>query len=191
MSALKIKKGSNSHSAYNLRPNFSDVIERHTLAVLVENEPGVLARVIGLFAGRGYNIESLTVAAVSEDASKSRITVVTTGTPMIIDQIRHQLDRLVPVFEVHDLTEEGPHVERDLALVKVISKSRSHERRESLRIAEIFGAEPVDTTTNSFVFQMTGSPAKVDAFIDLMRELGKVEIVRSGSVAIARGAKSI
>ncbi|MEC8174223.1 MAG: acetolactate synthase small subunit, partial [Pseudomonadota bacterium] len=103
----------------------------------------------------------------------------------------HQLDRLVPVFEVHDLTEEGPHVERDLALVKVISKSRSHERRESLRIAEIFSAEPVDTTANSFVFQMTGSPGKVDAFIDLMRELGKVEIVRSGSVAIARGAKSI
>ncbi|MED5359866.1 MAG: acetolactate synthase small subunit, partial [Pseudomonadota bacterium] len=100
-------------------------------------------------------------------------------------------DRLVPVFEVHDLTEEGPHVERDLALVKVISKSRSHERRESLRIAEIFSAEPVDTTTKSFVFQMTGSPGKVDAFIDLMRELGKVEIVRSGSVAIARGAKSI
>mgnify|MGYP002823366145 CR=1 FL=1 len=95
------------------------------------------------------------------------------------------------VREVHDLTEEGPHVERDLALVKVISKARSHERRESLRIAEIFSAEPVDTTTNSFVFQMTGSPSKVDAFIDLMRELGKVEIVRSGSVAIARGAKSI
>ena len=183
-------KNAQPGAAYNFI-DVGDQEERHTFAVVVANEPGVLARVIGLFAGRGYNIESLTVAAVSEDASKSRITVVTTGTPMIIDQIRHQLDRLVPVFKVHDLTEEGPYVERDLALVKVISKSRSHERRESLRIAEIFGAEPVDTTTNSFIFQMTGSPAKVDAFIDLMRELGKIEIVRSGSVAIARGANSI
>tara|TARA_B100000676_G_scaffold307696_2_gene366773 strand:+ start:1375 stop:1932 length:558 start_codon:yes stop_codon:yes gene_type:complete len=183
-------KNAQPGAAYNFI-DVGDQEERHTFAVVVANEPGVLARVIGLFAGRGYNIESLTVAAVSEDASKSRITVVTTGTPMIIDQIRHQLDRLVPVFKVHDLTEEGPYVERDLALVKVISKSRSHERRESLRIAEIFGAEPVDTTTNSFIFQMTGSPAKIDAFIDLMRELGKIEIVRSGSVAIARGANSI
>ena len=177
-------------AAYNFM-DIGDREERHTFAVLVANEPGVLARVIGLFSGRGYNIESLTVAAVSEDDSMSRITVVTTGTPMIIDQIRHQLDRLVPVYGVRDLTEEGPHVERDLALVKVISKSRSHERRESLRIAEVFGAEPVDTTTHSFVFQMTGSPGKVDAFIDLMRELGEVEIVRSGSVAMARGAQPI
>tara|TARA_Y100001933_G_scaffold258003_1_gene305290 strand:- start:434 stop:1003 length:570 start_codon:yes stop_codon:yes gene_type:complete len=177
-------------AAYNFM-DVGDREERHTFAVLVANEPGVLARVIGLFSGRGYNIESLTVAAVSEDDSMSRITVVTTGTPMIIDQIRHQLDRLVPVYGVHDLTEEGPHVERDLALVKVISKPRSHERRESLRIAEVFGAEPVDTTTHSFVFQMTGSPGKVDAFIDLMRELGEVEIVRSGSVAMARGAQPI
>ena len=183
-------KNTQPGAAYNFL-DMGDKEERHTFAVLVVNEPGVLARVIGLFAGRGYNIESLTVAAVSEDTSKSRITVVTTGTPMIIDQIRHQLDRLVPVYEVHDLTEDGPHVERDLALVKVISKSRSHERRESLRIAEIFGADAVDTTTNSFVFQMTGSPSKVNAFIDLMRELGQVEIVRSGSVAIARGTQTL
>ena len=183
-------KNTQPGAAYNFL-DMGDKEERHTFAVLVVNEPGVLARVIGLFAGRGYNIESLTVAAVSEDTSTSRITVVTTGTPMIIDQIRHQLDRLVPVYEVHDLTDEGPHVERDLALVKVISKSRSHERRESLRIAEIFGADAVDTTTNSFVFQMTGSPGKVNAFIDLMRELGQVEIVRSGSVAIARGTQTL
>ena len=183
-------KNTQPGAAYNFL-DMGDKEERHIFAVLVVNEPGVLARVIGLFAGRGYNIESLTVAAVSEDISKSRITVVTTGTPMIIDQIRHQLDRLVPVYEVHDLTEEGPHVERDLALVKVISKSRSHERRESLRIAEIFGADAVDTTTNSFVFQMTGSPGKVNAFIDLMRELGQVEVVRSGSVAIARGTQTL
>jgi acetolactate synthase-1/3 small subunit len=183
-------KNTQPGAAYTFE-DLGDDEERHTFAVLVANEPGVLARVIGLFAGRGYNIESLTVAAVSRDELRSRITIVTIGTPMIIDQIRHQLERLVPVIEVHDLTEEGPFVERDLALVKVISKSRSHERRESLRIAEIFEATVVDTTTNSFVFEMTGSPGKVHAFIDLMRELGKVEVTRSGCVAIARGPKAL
>ena len=177
-------------AAYNFI-DIGETEERHIFAVLVSNEPGVLARVIGLFSGRGYNIESLTVAPVSMDMSMSRITIVTTGTPMIIDQIGHQLDRLVPVFEVIDLTAQGPYVEQDLALVKVISKSRSHERRESLRIGEIFGAEAVDTTISSFVFQITGPPGKIDAFIDLMRELGEVEIVRSGSIAIARGANAL
>jgi acetolactate synthase-1/3 small subunit len=133
-------------SAYIIKAPDTNV-ERHTLAVIVSNEPGVLARVIGLFSGRGYNIESLTVAAVSEDNSISRITVVTTGTPMIIEQIKNQLDRLVPVSDVHDLTAEGPFVEREVALVKVVAKARSHERRESLRMAEIFGANVVDTTT--------------------------------------------
>ena len=166
-------------------------IEKRTIAVLVDNEPGVLARVIGLFSGRGYNIESLTVAAVNEDESVSRITVVTTGTPMIIEQIKNQLNRLVPVSDVHDLTEEGSFVERELALVKVVAKARSHERRESLRMAEIFGADVVDTTTDSFAFAMTGAPAKVRAFIDLMRALGKTEVVRSGVVAIARGARAL
>ena len=166
-------------------------VERHTLAVIVVNEPGVLARVIGLFSGRGYNIESLTVAAVNENESISRITIVTTGTPMIIEQIKNQLDRLVPVHDVHDLTEEGAFVERELAMVKVIAKSRSHERRESLRIAEIFGAKVADTTTDSFCFSMTGSPEKVKAFIDLMRALGKTEVVRSGVVAVARGSTAL
>ena len=122
MSALKIKKGSNSHSAYNLRPNFSDVIERHTLAVLVENEPGVLARVIGLFSGRGYNIDSLTVAEVDHTGHLSRITIVTSGTPQGIEQIKAQLGRIVPVHEVHDLTVEGPVVERELAHVDVVRR---------------------------------------------------------------------
>jgi acetolactate synthase-1/3 small subunit len=177
-------------SAYIIKAPDTNV-ERHTLAVIVSNEPGVLARVIGLFSGRGYNIESLTVAAVSEDNSISRITVVTTGTPMIIEQIKNQLDRLVPVSDVHDLTAEGPFVERELALVKVVAKARSHERRESLRMAEIFGADVVDTTTESFGFAMTGSPAKVQALIELMRALGKTEVVRSGVVAIARGPKAL
>ena len=164
-------------------------IERHTIAVLVDNEPGVLARVVGLFSGRGYNIESLTVSAVSEDGSMSRMTIVTTGTPMIIEQIKAQVDKLVPVHEVHDLTEEGAHLEREVALVKVVASGP--ERRESLRIADIFNARVADTTRDSFVFSLTGKPEKIDSFIDLMRSLGKTEIARSGVVGIARGAKAL
>ena len=160
-------------------------IERHTMAVLVDNEPGVLARVIGLFSGRGYNIESLTVSTVSEDKSKSRITIVTSGTPMIIEQITAQLNRLVPVSDVYDLTEEGPHIEREVALIKLLAKGP--ERRESLRIADIFRARVADTTVDSFVYMVTGTQEKIDAFTELMRALGAVEIARSGVVAIARG----
>jgi len=162
-------------------------IERHTIAVLVDNEPGVLARVIGLFSGRGYNIESLTVATVSEDRATSRITIVTTGTPMIIEQIKAQLDRLVPVHTVHDLTEEGPHIEREVALIKVVAEGPS--RRESLRIADIFRARVADTTVGSFVFVLTGTQDKIDAFTELMQALGQVEVARSGVVAVARGDK--
>jgi acetolactate synthase I/III small subunit len=166
-----------------------DPIERHTIAVLVDNEPGVLARVIGLFSGRGYNIESLTVAQVETEENLSRITVVTSGTPMVIEQIKAQLGRLVPVHKVHDLTAEGSHIERDLALIKVINGGE--KRVESLRIADIFRARVVDSTTKSFVFEMTGAADKIDAFVALMRELGKIEVVRSGVVAIARGAETI
>jgi acetolactate synthase-1/3 small subunit len=162
-------------------------IERHTIAVLVDNEPGVLARVIGLFSGRGYNIESLTVATVSEDQMVSRISIVTTGTPMIIEQIKAQLDRLVPVSAVRDLTEEGEHIEREVALIKVAAKGP--ERRESLRIADIFRARVADTTVDSFVFVVTGTQEKIDAFTELMRALGEVEVSRSGVVAIARGSE--
>lgn len=190
MAKKKKKTQAQPGSAYIIQPPDPNE-ERHTLAVLVTNEPGVLARVIGLFSGRGYNIESLTVAPVNEDESMSRITIVTSGTPMIIEQIKNQLNRLVPVHDVHDLTEEGPFVERELAMVKVIAKSRSHERRESLRIAEIFGAKVADTTTDSFAFAMTGSPEKVMAFVDLMRALGKTEVVLSGVVAIARGSEAL
>ena len=164
-------------------------IERHTIAVLVDNEPGVLARVVGLFSGRGYNIESLTVSAVSKDEAQSRITIATSGTPMIIEQIKAQLDRLVPVHQVHDLTEEGEHIEREIALIKVVAKGA--ERRESLRIADIFKASVADTTVESFVFSLTGTPEKLDAFVELMRALGKTEVVRSGVVGIARGAKAL
>lgn len=164
-------------------------IERHTIAVLVDNEPGVLARVVGLFSGRGYNIESLTVSSVSVDESMSRMTIVTSGTPMIIEQIKAQVEKLVPVHEVHDLTAEGAHLEREIALVKVVASGP--ERRESLRIADIFNATVADTTTGSFVFSLTGKPEKIEAFIELMRSLGKTEITRSGVVGIARGAKAL
>ena len=159
---------------------------RHTIAVLVDNEPGVLARVIGLFAGRGYNIESLTVSEIDSVKGYSRITIVTSGTDMVIEQIKALLDRLVPVHMVEDLTVQGPCLERELALVKVVNGGES--RIEALRIADMFRARAIDSTLNSFVFELTGSPKKLNAFIELMSGLGKTEITRGGVVAIARGS---
>ncbi|HEV7457752.1 MAG TPA: acetolactate synthase small subunit [Roseococcus sp.] len=160
-----------------------------TIAVLVENEAGVLARVIGLFSGRGYNIDSLTVAPVDEAGRLSRITVVTSGTEMVIDQIKAQLDRLVPVHKVADLTMEGPHLVRELALIKVVGTGE--HRVEALRLADAFRARVVDATTESFVFEMTGNAEKIDAFCALMRPLGLAEICRTGAVAIARGTRQM
>ncbi|GGI77718.1 acetolactate synthase small subunit [Polymorphobacter multimanifer] len=162
--------------------------EKHTLSIIVDNESGVLARIVGLFSARGYNIDSLTVADVSTDHAVSRITIVTSGPPPVIDQIIAQLDRLVPVHRVLDLTELGPHVEREMALVKVAGTG--DKRVEALRLADIFRARPVDTSTNSFVFEVSGSTEKVDQFIALMREVGLVEVARTGVVAIARGAEA-
>jgi len=166
-----------------------EAVERHTIAVLVDNEAGVLARVIGLFSGRGYNIESLTVAEVDRDQAISRISIVTSGTPMIIEQIKAQLNRLVPVRQLSDLTTEGPSVERELALIKV--KGTGNKRVEALRIADIFRARAIDSTNNSFIFEISGATEKLDAFINLMKPLGLNEISRTGVVAIARGAKGI
>lgn len=166
-----------------------DSVERHTFSVVVENEPGVLARVIGLFSGRGYNIESLTVAEIDQDKSLSRINLVTSGSPMIIEQIKAQLDRLVPIHHVSDLTMQGPYLERELALIKVVATG--DKRVESLRIADIFRAHVVDSEIDSFVFEMTGKTGKIDAFIRLMRPLGLTEISRTGVVAILRGKGSI
>src|SRR5579863_9039477 len=160
-------------------------IERHAIAVLVDNEPGILARVVGLFSGRGYNIESLTVAEIDRRNNLSRITLVTSGTRMIIEQIRAQLSRLVPVHKVRDLTDEGPYVEREMALVKVAGKGEA--RIESLRLADIFRAQVIDSTIESFVFEITGSGEKLNAFISLMEPLGLAEVSRTGAVAIARG----
>lgn len=185
MNALNIKKGSSSHSAYDLRDPNIQLEESHTLAVLVENEPGVLARVIGLFSGRGYNIDSLTVAEVDHTGHRSRITVVTSGTPAVIEQIKTQLGRIVPVHEVHDLTVEGDSVERELGLFKV--RSQGEKRVEALRIAEIFRANVVDSTLESFVFELVGTPSKLDAFADLMRPLGLSDLARTGVAALARG----
>ncbi len=163
--------------------------QSHTLSILVDNEPGVLARVIGLFSGRGYNIVSLTVAETDDVNNLSRVTVICSGTPMVIEQIKHQLDRLIPIHRVTDLTLEGAHVERELALVKV--NSQGEKRIEALRTADVFRARVVDSTHESYVFEVTGSSAKVDAFIDLMRGLGMIDVSRTGVAAMSRGAKAI
>jgi len=167
----------------------TEQINRHTIAVLVDNEPGVLARVIGLFSGRGYNIESLTVAETRRGRHLSRITIVTSGTPMVIEQIKAQLTRLIPVYQVRDLTQDGAYVERELALVKV--KGSGDKRVESLRISDIFRARAVDSTNESFVFEIVGTSNKIDAFIDLMKPLGLIDISRTGVVAISRGTDSL
>ena len=164
-------------------------IARHTISLIVDNEAGVLARVIGLFSGRGYNIESLTVAEVDETRTRSRITLVTSGTPMVIEQIKAQLDRLVPVHKVADLTMNGAYVEREMALIKV--SGTGEVRVEALRLADAFRANVVDSTPRSFVFELTGKAAKIDAFVNLRRELGLVEIARTGSAAVARGDQSL
>jgi acetolactate synthase I/III small subunit len=166
----------------------TEAAERHTLSVIVANEPGILARIAGMFAGRGYNIESLTVAEVTEDETVSRITIVTAAAPATIEQIIAQLDRLPPVHRVHDLTAEGAHVERELALVKVVG--HGDHRIEALRLAEVYRARVVDATTASFVFEVTGGPGKINAFLGLMREVGLVEVARTGVAAIARGGES-
>ncbi|MGZ8336404.1 MAG: acetolactate synthase small subunit [Allosphingosinicella sp.] len=167
----------------------AEAAERHTLSLLVDNEAGILARIAGLFSARGYNIESLTVADVSEDLAVSRITIVTSGSPEVIEQIIAQLDRLVPVHRVVDLTDLGPHVERELALVKVAGTGE--HRIEAMRLADIYRARVLDATTGSFVFELTGNSDKISTFVNLMREVGLVEVARTGVVAISRGAKAI
>ena len=166
----------------------SDLPQRSaTISVLVENEAGVLARVIGLFSGRGYNIDSLTVAPVDETGRQSRINIVTSGTEMVIEQIKAQLNRLVPIHRLSDLTREGPHLARELAMIKV--GGRGTARAEALQIAEVFRARVIDSTTESFVFELTGATEKLDAFIALMRPLGLLEVSRTGIAAIARGVR--
>jgi acetolactate synthase-1/3 small subunit len=165
--------------------NPQDEAGTHTFSVLVDNEAGVLHRIVGLLSGRGYNIESLTVAEVDAEQSVSKITIVTHGTPMVIEQIRYQLERLVQVHKVANLTADGPSVERELGLIKVAGKGES--RVESLRIADIFRAHVVDSTNESFVFEIVGSTEKLDAFIDLMEPLGLNDVSRTGVVSIARG----
>ena len=164
-------------------------IERHIIAVLVDNEAGVLARVVGLFSGRGYNIESLTVAEVDPNAHTSRITIVTSGTPEVLEQIRAQLGRLIPVQRVVDWTIDKPGIEREMALIKVAGTGE--KRVEALRMADAFRARPIDTTHTSFVFEITGAPSKLDSFIELMRPLGLVEVSRTGVVAISRGPEAM
>lgn len=165
-----------------------ETAERHTLAIIVDNEPGILARIAGLFTARGYNIESLTVSEITSDKSVSRITIVTSASPPMLEQIVAQLDRLVPVHKVRDLTAEGEHVERELALVKVAGTG--DHRIEALRLAEVYRARVVDATISSFVFEVTGNTEKIDKFVELMGEVGLLEVARTGIVAIARGKEA-
>ena len=160
----------------------------HTLAVMVDNEPGILARIAGLFTARGYNIQSLTVSEITADKAVSRVTIVTSASEHVMEQIIAQLERLVPVHKVVDLTALGPHVERELALVKVVGSGE--HRIEALRLAEVYRARVLDATISSFVFEVTGGTGKVDTFIELMREVGLVEVARTGIVAIARGREA-
>ena len=175
-------------SAYSLEKR-EEKPETHTMSVLVDNEPGVLARVIGLFSGRGYNIESLTVSETEHQKHLSRITIVTRGTPMVLEQIKNQLDRLVPVHRVIDLTSSGPAIARELAMVKV--RGTGDERMEALRLADAFRARVIDATTESFVFEITGASEKIESFINLMLPVGLVEVSRTGVVAIARGPEGM
>lgn len=182
------KSRSKSKSVYAPGPE-EQALAAHTLAILVRNEPGVLARVIGLFAGRGYNIDSLTVSEVDHDAHLSRITIVCVGTPSVIVQIKSQLERMVVVQQVSDLTVEGDYVDRELALLKVVASD--DKRIEALRIADIFRARVVDSTLESFVFEVTGDAGKIEAFLNLMRPLGLVDVSRTGIAAISRGTRAI
>jgi len=177
-----------SKSAYEMT-HVDSAEQRATFAVIVDNEPGVLHRVVGLFAGRGYNIESLTVAETEKAAHTSRITVVTSGTPAVIEQIKAQLGRLVPVHRVVDITTEKPGIEREMALVKVAGTGE--KRVEAMRVSQVFRAKALDTTHSSFVFEITGSPSKIDAYVELMRPLGLVEVSRTGVAAISRGAEAM
>ncbi|MCB1720399.1 MAG: acetolactate synthase small subunit [Alphaproteobacteria bacterium] len=179
------KKNRASQSVYGPGP-LQQEEESHTLAIVVENEPGVLARVIGRFTGRGYNIDSLTVAETDHEENTSRITIVCSGTPAVIEQIKAQLRQIVPVKRVRDLTTFGPHIERELALIKVAGTGE--KRIEALRLADVFRAQPLDSTLESFVFELTGTTEKVNAFIDLMKPLGLVDVSRTGIAAISRGS---
>src|SRR5438552_15182733 len=167
----------------------TELIEQHTLSVLVDNEPGVLARVIGLFSGRGYNIESLTVSETEHEKHLSRITIVTRATPMVVEQIKNQLDRLVPVHRVVDMTVAGPAIQRELAMVKV--RGKGENRVEALRLADAFRARVIDAGTESFIFEITGASEKIESFINLMLPLGLVEVSRTGVVAISRGPEGM
>ena len=180
---------SNASASHYPTAPVSRRVEQHTLCVLVDNEPGVLARVIGLFSGRGYNIDSLTVSETEHEKHLSRITIVTRGTPMVIEQIKNQLDRLVPIHRVVDMTVAGPHIERELAMVKV--RGKGEHRMEALRLADAFRARVIDASTESFVFEITGASDKIESFVALMLPLGLVEVSRTGIVAIARGPEGM
>ena len=188
MNAPFLSKANPMKSHYSDAPKAQPIM-RHTLSVLVDNEPGVLARVVGLFSGRGYNIESLTVSETEHEQHVSRITIVTAGTDQVIDQIKHQLDRLIPVHRVIDLTVQGESLERELALVKVAGKGDA--RVEALRLAAAFGARTLDASLTSFIFELTGTTEEIERFLRLMAGVGLVEVSRTGIAAMARGPEAL
>ena len=180
---------SNASASHYPAATVTQQVEQHTLCVLVDNEPGVLARVIGLFSGRGYNIDSLTVSETEHEKHLSRITIVTRGTAMVLEQIKNQLDRLVPVHRVVDLSSGGPAIGRELAMVKV--RGTGDHRMEALRLADAFRARVIDATIEHFVFEITGASEKIESFINLMLPVGLVEVARTGVVAIGRGPEGM
>ena len=177
-----------SGSAY-FHAEQKEVAESRPLSVLVDNEPGVLSRIAGLFSGRGYNIDSLTVTETEHEKHLSRFTIMTKGTPQVIEQIKHQLERMVPVHSVADLTVQGHALTRELAMVKVAGQGE--KRVEALRLADAFRARVIDAGTASFIFEITGKPDKVDQFISLMVPLGLVEVARTGVAGISRGPEGM
>ncbi|MHB0872266.1 MAG: acetolactate synthase small subunit [Acidithiobacillus ferrooxidans] len=160
---------------------------RHIISILLENEAGALSRVAGLFSARGYNIEAMTVAP-THDPSISRMTVATRGSEEIMEQVLKQLNKLVEVVRVHDLT-EGPHIERELMLVKV--HAMGPDREEVKRLSDIFRGRIIDVTDRSYTMELTGTGEKLDAFIQSLDPGMVIEVVRSGASAISRGAKAI
>jgi len=160
--------------------------QRHILTILVDNEPGVLAKVIGMFSGRGYNIDSLNVAEVSDDEHLSRITIVTQGTTEVVNQIEKQLLRIVPVHSVTNLDQEGSAVEAEVALVYI---PNNHEKKKIFQICDFYRARKIENENNSIIFEIAGASNRINSFIKEVSEFSKIDIVRSGPVAISTNKK--
>jgi len=182
-----IDKKQQAQSAYQLVDEKKSV-SKCAIALLVDNESGVLGRVIGLFSARGYNLESVTVNEVDHEKGLSRITLITRGNDEVIALIMALLERLVPVHEVHNLTLDSPHIEREVGMIKVVNED-CEGRASAQKLADRFGARTIDSTPESFIFELSDTSEKIDKFIHLMEPHGIREICRTGVTAIARGTE--